>query len=693
MRDLGWWKKACAVIVLCAATAIGATAQTFIPVFNFDESNVPVIENSVNVASWTPLAELAPSQNNNASSFGLSVSVSGRVAVVGSDADSDLTGAAYVFVQPSGGSKSVTQTAKLTASDGQPGDGFGDSVSISGNIIVVGALAANSGQGRAYIFVEPPNGWTNMTETAQLTASDGQPNDQFGTSVAISGGTVAVGAPGHSVGSNPDQGASYVFVQPAGGWVNMNQTAELTASDGTMSSVLGISVAVSGNTVIAGADGASAAYVFVQPAGGWANMTQTAKLTDGKEIHGDFGFAVAISGNTIVVGSPYGSNGRGPAGAAHVYVKTGGDWKTTRTPTATLLASDGGSDDQLGYSVSTTGETVLAGAPNVSREQVLGVAYGFAKPTGGWVDMTQSQELVPSNGVSFGESVASNGPAALVGAVGTNTAYVYQYASNSGFTGFSVPGSSSTSANGVNNLGQIVGYSDMGGFLDTNGVFTTIAYPGAQLTTPEGINDSGEVVGMYIDSSNVWHGFTELNGSYTSFDYPGGTDTTVFGINNLGDLAGQYADSNGGHGFLYSNGVFTPINVPGAGGTFAYAVNNDEATAGKYCVAPCNDFSGSGFVFSNDVFTQINYPRTAVTVVRGINDNGNLAGTWSNSPLQVSAFVFWSENQQFVGFNLGGPESTSANGINNSNEIVGGFCPNGTAPGPCYGFYGHLPGH
>ena len=128
----------------------------------------------------------------------------------------------------------MTQTAKLTASDGQPGDRFGDSVAISGNIIVVVAFAANSGQGRAYIFVEPPNGWTNMTETAQLTASDGQPNDQFGTSVAISGRTVAVGAPYHSVESNPAQGASYVFVQPAGGWTNMTQTAKLTAARKSM---------------------------------------------------------------------------------------------------------------------------------------------------------------------------------------------------------------------------------------------------------------------------------------------------------------------------------------------------------------------------------------------------------------------------------------------------------------------------
>ena len=92
----------------------------------------------------------------------------------------------------------MTQTAKLTASDGAADDDFGISVSISGNTVVVGAddatVGGNSDQGAAYVFTEPGSGWTSMTQTAKLTASDGAANDYFGYSVSISGNTVVVGA-------------------------------------------------------------------------------------------------------------------------------------------------------------------------------------------------------------------------------------------------------------------------------------------------------------------------------------------------------------------------------------------------------------------------------------------------------------------------------------------------------------------
>ena len=103
-----------------------------------------------------------------------------------------------MFTEPGSGWANMTQTAKLTASDGAAGDYFGYSVSISGNTVVVGASATvgtNSYQGAAYVFTEPGSGWANMTQTAKLTASDGAAGDDFGNSVSISGNTVVVGAP------------------------------------------------------------------------------------------------------------------------------------------------------------------------------------------------------------------------------------------------------------------------------------------------------------------------------------------------------------------------------------------------------------------------------------------------------------------------------------------------------------------
>jgi len=108
-----------------------------------------------------------------------------------------------------------TFEAKLTASDGAAGDIFGRSVAISGDTLVVGAIlddiGANNEQGSAYIFVRPGTSWADMTETAKLTASDGAAGDVFSRSVAISGDTVVVGAWGDDIGANDQQGSAYVF--------------------------------------------------------------------------------------------------------------------------------------------------------------------------------------------------------------------------------------------------------------------------------------------------------------------------------------------------------------------------------------------------------------------------------------------------------------------------------------------------
>jgi hypothetical protein len=129
----------------------------------------------------------------------------------------DDTGARYpVVVDP------FVQQAKLTASDGASSDEFGYAVAISGNTAVVGAENHNGDQGVTYVFVKPAGGWASMTETAELTASDGLSGDFFGSSVAIDGDTVVVGAPSHPNGGsgNSGRGAAYVFVKPAGGWMS-----------------------------------------------------------------------------------------------------------------------------------------------------------------------------------------------------------------------------------------------------------------------------------------------------------------------------------------------------------------------------------------------------------------------------------------------------------------------------------------
>ncbi len=143
------------------------------------------------------------------------------------------------------------QSAKLTAAGGVANDHFGRSVAVSGDTIVVGAASP----GRAYVFVRPSAGWSGTrTQTATLTASGGAAGDGFGSSVAINGDTIVVGAPDSTVGLNAGQGRAYVFVKPIAGWSGTRtQTATLVASGGAAGDGFGSSVAIDGDTILVGA--------------------------------------------------------------------------------------------------------------------------------------------------------------------------------------------------------------------------------------------------------------------------------------------------------------------------------------------------------------------------------------------------------------------------------------------------------
>jgi hypothetical protein len=227
------------------------------------------------------------------------------------------------------------QQAKLTASDGAALDGLGASVAVSGRTVVVGAPGAavgpNSGQGAVYVFTEPGTGWAGETQAAKLTASGGASHDGLGASVAVSGGTVVAGAPGAAVGPNSGQGAVYVFTEPGTGWADETQAAKLTASGGAASDDLGRSVAVSGGTVVAGAPGA------------------------------------AVGSNTF-------------QGVVYVFTQPGTGW-ADETQAAKLTASDGAANDNLGQSVAASGGTVVAGAPGSNAGH--GAVYVFGSSATG----------------------------------------------------------------------------------------------------------------------------------------------------------------------------------------------------------------------------------------------------------------------------------------------------------------------
>lgn len=341
---------------------------------------------------WTdlqPVAKLTPSDNQNGEEFGISVALSGNTIVVGAYLDTVggnlAQGAAYVFVMPAGGWHDMTETAKLTASGGQPYDVLGFSVALGGNNVFVGAPGVTDDRGAVYVFTEPADGWQNMTQTAKLTSSDAQMYDNFGSSVAISANTLAVGSP-YANNNGSDAGAVYVYTQSGPVWRNGTQNAKLVASDPVNLAKLGYSVAIQNNTIVAGeyAGTYPGTYVFVKSGSIWENSQQTAKLTaTGNPEY--MGYSVAISGNIILAGAPGTNiNGQEDEGAAFVFAEPAGGW-TNMTQTAELTVADGSADDRVGEAVALQGNTAIVGdpGPTLVGEGLVFINGGFS-----WRNMT-----------------------------------------------------------------------------------------------------------------------------------------------------------------------------------------------------------------------------------------------------------------------------------------------------------------
>jgi hypothetical protein len=293
----------------------------------------------------------------------------------------------YVFVEPADGwSGAVNESAKLTSSTG---DALGSSVAVDGDSVAAGAIKNDAFRGAVYVFVEPAGGWSGVVnESAKLTASASVANDLLGWSVALDGDTVAASAAGAAVDGDADEGVVYVFVRPGAAWADAHETATLTASDAVAGDQVGFAVSLDGDTLAAGAPladgGSGAAYMFVRPGTGWADAHETAKLT-ASDAGGDdrLGTSVALDGDTVVAGAyvaPVGSNAN--QGAAYVFVRPASGWAGA-TETAKLTASDGAAGDAFGESVWVSDDLVVASAlsdtdSSGSGDESQGQVYAFA---------------------------------------------------------------------------------------------------------------------------------------------------------------------------------------------------------------------------------------------------------------------------------------------------------------------------
>ena len=301
---------------------------------------------------------------------------------------------------------------KITSSDAAATDRFGWSVSISGDYAIVGAyLDDDNGadSGSAYIYFRDNDVWTQQ---AKLTASDGAAGDYFGISVGISGDTAVIGA----WRDNSDTGAVYVFTRSGTAW---SQQAKLTASDASAGQGFGRSVAIDGDSMIAGVNifGASnrAAYVFTRSGATWS---QQAKLTVSGDI--GFGFSVDIDVDSAVVGEREGSVG---PGKAYVFTRSAGVWSLQDT----VSPSDGAAGDNFGTSVGITGDLLIVGSSlDDDAGSNTGAAYAFVRSGTTW---SQQSKLTASDAVAggiFGNSVSIEGDYAVVGSGGVDAAYVFR---------------------------------------------------------------------------------------------------------------------------------------------------------------------------------------------------------------------------------------------------------------------------
>ncbi|HKQ48756.1 MAG TPA: thrombospondin type 3 repeat-containing protein [Phycisphaerae bacterium] len=367
----------------------------------------------------TQIGKLIGSDTASGDAFGLQVAISGDTAVIGANQDTHAggtsAGSAYVFVWSG---LDWIQQAKLTASDAATGDSFGASVDISGDTIVVGSPFDDdfgNASGSAYVFVRSAGVWTQQ---AKLTASDAAAGDQLGRAIAIDGETAIGGAPGEDNGGGSDAGAAYVFIRSGTTW---SQQAKLTAADAAAAELFGSSVAISGGTVlvgdenddtIAGTD-AGSAYVFTRSGTLW---TQQQKLTASDAAASDFfGIAVSLSGNTAIVGANFDDHAAGSdAGSAYIFSRSGETW----TQQQKLTVSDAAGNDRFGISVTLSADTAVIGANRDDHAggTDAGSAYVFTRTGGLW---TERRKLTADDAAAsdfFGISAALSGDTVVVGA-------------------------------------------------------------------------------------------------------------------------------------------------------------------------------------------------------------------------------------------------------------------------------------
>ena len=361
-----------------------------------------VLANTV-VGAIVEEQKLTADDGTSGDCFGYSVAIRDDILVVGANLDDDNgndSGSAYVYTRTVDG---WALEQKLVPSDGDVGDVFGERVAIHGERIVVAARVDDDmglDSGSVYVYTRVDGVWTEQ----KVLATDGTQGDYFGHSVAIYEDTLVVGANfDDPMGIN--SGSVYVFTEAIGVWVPQQK---ITAFDGAEADLFGDSVAISGDTLVVGARldndtavNSGSVYVYTRSMGTWS-LEQKLVASD-PDAFDYFGASVSISGDTLVVGSIHDDANGYQSGAAYIYSRNGTEWSLDQK----IMASDGGEEDEFGYSVAIDGDVVVVGARSEDEKgNNSGAAYIFLRTNGVWSEQQKISAADGGNGDEFGFSLS-----------------------------------------------------------------------------------------------------------------------------------------------------------------------------------------------------------------------------------------------------------------------------------------------
>ena len=333
--------------------------------------------------------------------LGISVSLSGSNGLVGAHYK-DTAGSAYLYRGLDTATGTVMQDAKLNASDRATDDNFGTSLSLSGSIGLVGASGdsdAGSSSGSAYLFRDLDTATGTVNENAKLTASDADAGDDFGGSVSLSGSIGLIGAASNT-DAGINTGSAYVFRNLDTATGNVNENAKLTASNASEGDNFGSSLSLSGSIGLVGANAANnaagSAYLFRDLDTATGDITETAILTASDAAENDiFGISASLSGSVGLVGAAGDDTGNGNGyGSGSVYLYRNLDTATGNvTEDIKITASDTAQFDFFGFTVNVSGNNFTIGTSGKKK------AYSGTVSSITTVDAGDTTEVI--SGYSF----------------------------------------------------------------------------------------------------------------------------------------------------------------------------------------------------------------------------------------------------------------------------------------------------